>query len=181
MPRDNDLREFTERYKDMPDKKLKRQEEDDQPRIVEETDTRDKSNPPSPVIAIPRKCKVHRTRIEGINYHCHECGSVFCLACITNVLLPEGKCMVCEAEVNISDEFRSLIDRTARQVDPDAFTMSGQVTTIAPEIWHRFEELQLDEDVVDEIIDRLKYVPPEDRMKFLNAYFNDQEENEDQI
>jgi hypothetical protein len=179
MTRNKELREFAERYKDDAGKKPGGRDDDDRPRIVDETDARVGTSTPSPLVAFPRKCKVHRTRIEGINYHCRECGSVFCLACINNVLLPEGRCMVCEAAVDISDEFRSLIDRAARHADTDAFTTSGQVTTIAPEIWHRFEELQLEEDIVDEIIDRLKYVPPEDRIKYLNAYFNDQEEPDD--
>jgi hypothetical protein len=181
MTRNKDLREFAERYKEEPGKKPGGPVKDEEPRIVEGTDPRAKTSTNSPVIAVPRKCKVHRTKIEGINYHCHECGSVFCLACIANVLMPEGKCMVCEATVTIDDEFRAIIERASRNVEPDAYILSGQVTTISPEIWRRFEELQLDEDVVDEVIDRLKYVPPEDRLKYLNAYFNDEEQDDDHL
>lgn len=176
MTANKELRVFAEQYRDAPSKKPRDVEEDSPPRIVEETDAPAGKEVISQPRIVPRKCKVHRTKIEGINYTCYECNSVFCLACITNVLLPEGKCMVCEAAVNIDAEFRSLIDRATKAADAAIPELCGKVTTIAPEIWRRFEELELDEDVVDEVIDRLKYVPPEDRMKYLNAYFNDDEE-----
>nr|MDO8112244.1 B-box zinc finger protein [Candidatus Sigynarchaeota archaeon] len=126
----------------------------------------------------PILCKVHRARIEGLNYFCRKCGSVFCLACITNVLLPEGKCMVCNADLEISDEYRRLIERALRMVGPrvDGAEMEFPgmtVTTLAPEIWKRFDELQLDDDIIEEVIDKLKYIPPDDRLKYLDAYFGD--------
>ncbi len=34
---------------------------------------------------------------------------------------------------------------------------------------------------LDEIIDRLKYVPPIDRLKYLDAFFNDEEERDDPL
>ncbi len=181
MTGNKELRDFAEQYRNVPGKNQAEREEDDPPRIVEETDAPKGADAMSKVPIVPRKCKVHRTRIEGINYTCRECGSVFCLACITNVLLPDGKCMVCEASVEINDEFRSLIDRATRHAETGIFAPGGQVTTIAPEIWRRFEELQLEEDIIDEVIDRLKYVPPEDRLKYLNAYFDDEEEHDDQL
>ncbi len=181
MTGSKELRDFTEQYKDKPGEGSREPEEDDQPRIVEETEAPDgRAAVPAERIVI-RKCKVHRTKIEGLSYRCDKCGSVFCLACITNVLEPEGRCMVCEAPVEISDEFRSLIDRATRAVDPDAFSLRGQVTTLAPEVWHRFEQLELEEDVVDEIIDRLKYVPPEDRLKYIDAYFSEEDDHEDPL
>ena len=181
MTGNKELRVFAEQYRNAPGKKPGEPEEDEPPRIVEETDAPAGTGALPAEHIVPRKCKVHRTRIEGINYTCHECGSVFCLACITNVLLPDGRCMVCEAPVEINDEFRSLIGRATRHADTGLPAPRGQVTTIAPEIWRRFEELQLEEDVIDEVIDRLKYVPPEDRLKYLNAYFDDEEEPDDPL
>lgn len=176
MTRNKDLREFAERYKNEPGKAPGECKNDDGPRIVEgPSKTLDQER----VAPAFRKCKVHRTRIEGINYHCHECGSVFCLACIANVLMPEGRCMVCEAPVIIDDEFRAIIQRATEDARPDPGIINGQVTTIAPEIWRRFEELELDDDIIDEVIDRLKYVPPDDRLKYLNAYFNENEDRGD--
>nr|MDO8113250.1 hypothetical protein [Candidatus Sigynarchaeota archaeon] len=142
-----------------------------------------RSEPPGPATPekpgenLPILCKVHRARIEGLNYFCRKCGSVFCLSCITNVLLPEGKCMVCNADLEISDEYRHLIER-ALSIRPrvDGAEMEFPrmiVTMLAPEIWKRFEELQLDDDIIEEIIDKLKYIPPDDRLKYLDAYFED--------
>jgi hypothetical protein len=181
MTWNKELRDFAERYRNEPGRKPVEREEDDPPHIVEEIDAPAGTGAMPQGHIVPRKCKVHRTRIEGITYTCRDCGSVFCLACITNVLLPEGKCMVCDAPVEINDEFRSLIDRATHLADTGILAPSGQVTTIAPEIWRRFEELELEEDVVDEIIDRLKYVPPEDRLKYLDAYFNDEDEHDDPL
>jgi hypothetical protein len=181
MTRKNKSCDFGEQYKNVSRKLEEDLDGDDPPRIVEETDTPKGAGPVLPAHVVTRKCKVHRTKIEGINYTCRRCGSVFCLACITNVLLPDGKCMVCEAPFEIDDEFRSIIDRAARHTDTGPFTPGGQVTIIAPEIWRRFEELNLEEDVIDEIIDRLKYVSPKDRLKYLNAYFNDEEERDNQL
>ncbi len=167
------------RHDKAPGKEKGGRDEDGAPRIVDGCNTHAKTDIPPPAYTESRKCKVHRTKIEGINYTCRECSSVFCLICITNVLIPEGKCMVCEVPVEIDDEFRSIIDRMTRQADTSTLTPSGKVTIIAPEIWHKFEELGLEEDVIDEIIDRLKYVPPKDRLKYLDAYFNDEEEHDD--
>jgi hypothetical protein len=97
------------------------------------------------------------------------------------VLLPEGKCLVCEAPIEIAEEYRDIIDYAAGKDTSDHFIMSGQVTTIAPEIWRRFEELELEEDLVDEVFDRLKYIPSSDRLKYLDAYFRDDDENNDDL
>ncbi|MEX2680396.1 MAG: hypothetical protein Q6373_002255 [Candidatus Sigynarchaeota archaeon] len=181
MKRNKSLRDLADQYKKKPGKEPDELNDDDQPRIVEEINPpeRHAASPAEPIVV--KKCKVHRTKIEGLSYRCDKCGSVFCLACIINVLQPERKCMVCDEPVEINDEYRSMIDRATRVVDPDTFTMSGKVTIIAPEIWRRFDELGLDEDVIDEVIDRLKYVPPEDRLKYINAYFNDEHEYEDRL
>ncbi len=117
MARKDESRDFGEQYKNASGKREGDPDGDDPPRIVEETDTFKGAGPALPAQAVSRKCKVHRTKIEGINYTCRKCSSVFCLACITNVLLPEAKCMVCQAPVEIDDEFRSLIDRAARNAD----------------------------------------------------------------
>jgi len=132
----------------------------------------------------PILCKVHHTRIEGLNYLCRKCGSVFCLSCITNVLLPESKCMVCNADLEISDEYRRLIERALsigpRVGEADVEFPGMILTTLAPEIWKRFEELQLDDDIIEEVIGKLKYIPPEDRLKYLDACFgNDLDANND--
>ncbi|NMC06884.1 MAG: hypothetical protein GYA24_16820 [Candidatus Lokiarchaeota archaeon] len=175
MTLNKNLREFTERYKNSQAGEPEQREHDEGPRIVEiKANTTDQGIQD----AAFRKCKVHRTRIEGINYHCPGCGSVFCLACIANVLVPEERCMVCEAPVDIDDEFRAIIRGALGNVT-DPGIMSGQVTIIAPEIWRRFEELELDEDIIDEVIDRLKHIPPADRMKYLDVYFDDTEDRGD--
>jgi len=132
----------------------------------------------------PLMCEIHHTRIEGLNYFCRKCGSVFCLSCIKNVLLPEGKCMVCNADLEISDGYLCLIERALSigpKVDGAGTEFPGMLlTTLAPEIWKRFEELQLDDDIIEEVIGKLKYIPPDDRLKFLDAYFgNDVDANDD--
>jgi len=169
------------KHERLPYKEKEKHKGDDQPRVVEEIDTPSKKDSHLMKQIVPRKCKVHRTRIEGLNYTCGKCGSVFCLACITNVLLPEEKCMICGTPVEISDEFRPIIDRATQHADAGMPVMDGKVIMIAPEIWQRFEELGLEEDVIDEVIDRLKYVPPEDRLKYINAYFNDMDEHDDPL
>nr|MDO8084132.1 hypothetical protein [Candidatus Sigynarchaeum springense] len=181
MPRNKELRDFADRHKNEPGKEPGELAKDDEPRIVEEVDGPGGKAPLPPERIVVRNCKVHKTKIEGFSYRCDKCGSVFCLACITNVLEPERKCMVCEAPVTITEEYRSLINKAASGVDPDAFTLSGQVTTIAPEIWRRFEELELEDDLIDEVIDRLKYVPPEDRLKYIDAFFSEEDEREDPL
>ncbi len=181
MPRDNEPRYFGEKYKKVSRRREGKPEEDDPPRIVEETNSSAGAGDMRSTHVESRKCKVHRTKIEGINYTCIKCGSVFCLTCIANVLLPERKCMVCETSLEISDEFRLIIEKFTRQADTGMLALNGKVTLISPEIWRRFEELELEEDVLDEVIDRLKYVPPEDRLKYLNAIFKDEEKRDDPL
>lgn len=133
----------------------------------------------------PILCKVHQARIEGLNYFCHKCGSVFCLACIAEILLPEGKCVVCDASLEISEEFRCVIDQalSVRQgIDgTDGLPKYSGITLtmLTPEVWKRLEELQLDDDIIEEVIDKLKYIPPDDRLKYLDAYFEDNLESND--
>ncbi|HME56066.1 MAG TPA: hypothetical protein VKM55_27940 [Candidatus Lokiarchaeia archaeon] len=135
----------------------------------------------TPVPRQVRKCTVHKAPIEGLSYICPSCNSIFCLACITNVLLPEGQCMVCNAPLEIEPETRRLIDRSLEIGDMSSTEVlpDESITMLAPEIWKRFEELQLDDDIIEEVIDRMKYVPPEDRLKYLDAYFADTDMNDD--
>ncbi len=89
--------------------------------------------------------------------------------------------MVCHAPAEIDNEFRSIIDQMIKHNNTDTSALEGQVTIIAPEIWRRFEELGLEEEIIDEIIDRLKQIPPENRLKYLNTYFDDEKDDDDMI
>jgi len=89
--------------------------------------------------------------------------------------------MVCNAPLEIEPETRRLIDRSLEIGDMSSTEVlpDESITMLAPEIWKRFEELQLDDDIIEEVIDRMKYVPPEDRLKYLDAYFADTDMNDD--
>ncbi len=91
--------------------------------------------------------------------------------------------MVCNADLEITDEYKRLIERAlsiSPRIDRADMAFPGMtVTTLAPEIWKRFEELQLDDDIIEEVIDKLKYIPPDDRLKYLDVYFGDDLETND--
>jgi len=146
----------------------------DEPRIVEEAQIPGrKAVVPAERVA-GRTCKVHRTRIEGLGYFCPSCKSSYCTRCVQNVLLPERKCLVCGSPVEIADDLRAFAERAASVAGPEGHVPEGKVTMLAPEVLQRLEGLGLDEDVLDELIERLKYVPPEDRLKYLDAIFPDE-------
>ncbi|HME53199.1 MAG TPA: hypothetical protein VKM55_13335 [Candidatus Lokiarchaeia archaeon] len=147
------------------------------PVVMEITDitNHSKSDHESVVPSQPRKCTVHQAPIEGLSYVCPSCNSTFCMVCITNVLLPERQCMVCNSPLEIDQEVWKRIDKSVKVdiMSNDSLIHGDTVTILTPDIWKRLEELQLDQDVIEEIIDRLKGIPPADRLKYLNAYFAD--------
>lgn len=146
-------------------------------------DQKNKNAVDLPTPQIVRKCKVHQAPIEGLSYVCPSCNSNFCLACITNVLLPEGRCMICNAVLTIEPETRRFIDRAMEinKMSHNSLLPDETITIISPEIWKRFDQLQLDDDIIEEVIGRMKHVPPEDRLKYLDAYFADTNGNDTDI
>jgi len=90
--------------------------------------------------------------------------------------------MICDAPLIINLEARRFIDRSIEisKMSNMALLPGETLTMITPEIWKRFEELQLSDEIIEEVIDRMKHVPPEDRLKYLDVYFADTDMNDDE-
>ena len=153
------------------------------PVVIEITDitSHGKNEYESTATLQPRKCKVHQAHIEGMSYVCPSCKSNFCMVCIENVLLPEGRCMICNAPLDIDQKIRALIDISIKADRlPNNSVIHGEtVTMLTPEIWKRFEELQLDHDIIEEVIGTLKNIPPAKRLKYLDTFFNETDMHKD--
>ena len=130
-----------------------------------------------------QKCIVHEEQIKGLSYICPKCKSVFCSKCLNNIILYEEKCMVCGQELKDSKSIKWLQSRAAKYYTSNERGISGipkvNVTTLSDDIWDKFKELEISDDIIEELIDRLKYIPPEKRLQYIDTYFTVNEEFND--
>ena len=63
-----------------------------------------------------KKCVIHQVPMEGLNYICPKCNSIYCLVCIKNLLLSTEKCIVCDEPVLKDENFELL----KHQLEPGA-------------------------------------------------------------
>ena len=84
--------------------------------------------------------------------------------------------MICNTPLTIDAEARRFIDRSI-QISKTSCTelLPGEtLTMLTPEIWKRFDELHLSDDIIEEVIDRMKHVPPEDRLNMTRDFAQNQ-------
>ncbi len=119
---------------------------------------------------LPRACKIHGEPISGISYKCERCKSDFCSKCIDLVLAGTGECMVCGEKIASMDQMKQLFNKTCATPPP---VRKCDVTIFSDEVWTELDEMNLDEEIIDELLNQLKYVEPKNRVLYLKRCFED--------
>jgi hypothetical protein len=115
---------------------------------------------------LPR-CIVHKGPISGFSYSCKSCGVVYCVKCMKHLAKTNQDCWNCGARLETDDE----------QARPEAAARDEtEVSVLSEDVWNRIEKLGLQEDILDEVLGKLKTLPPNDRMAYLERVFPDEEE-----
>ncbi|MFX0102570.1 MAG: hypothetical protein ACFFCS_23590 [Candidatus Hodarchaeota archaeon] len=149
------------------------------PKYVPLNDNGNKGEKPEKSNASRKQCIIHQVPMEGLNYICPECNSIYCLSCIKNLLLSTEQCIVCEEPV-LKDEYFEIIKQELESGgNPNDAIPKINVTTIAPEVWKKIDQFQISEEIIDELLENLKYIPPDKRVRYLEIYFSPEEEFDD--
>ncbi|MFX0102798.1 MAG: hypothetical protein ACFFCS_24735, partial [Candidatus Hodarchaeota archaeon] len=111
---------------------------------------------------VKAKCLVHKGEIKGLSYTCSECDSVYCLECAKHLVKNGEACWTCK---------KPIILETGNMVDNADAVPKMEVTVFSKEIWDLLKSLDLNPVVHDEVIERLKYIPPAERRKYLEEMF----------
>ncbi|MBN2154029.1 MAG: PKD domain-containing protein, partial [Candidatus Lokiarchaeota archaeon] len=116
------------------------------------------------------KCLVHKGDISGLSYTCSECGAVYCLDCARHLMSNGETCWACKAAFPTS-----LISSVGSNdiVEP---IPRGQYAMFSDEIWRKLNELEvesiIDKETFDELVEELKQIPPDGRLRFLEDTFS---------
>ncbi len=118
------------------------------------------------------KCIVHKGPISGFSYSCKACGVIYCVKCVRHLAETNQACWNCGASLDIDEE----------RARPEALIRDDAVVSvISEEVWNKIEQLGLQEDILDEVLGKLKTIPPQDRVAYLERTFPDDEEYDGKI
>lgn len=120
-----------------------------------------------------QSCVVHKGPIEGLSYTCKTCGTVYCIRCVEHLMEHGEKCWNCQSVIEID------VKKPADIIKP--VLKKASVSLFSDDVWKKINELHLDEEIYDEVIEQLKQVPPQQRIKYIEDKFRDIEKAEDEF
>jgi hypothetical protein len=109
-----------------------------------------------------QRCVVHKGPITGFSYTCATCGTVYCMKCVRHLSEINESCWSCKQPLNVTSE----------DVEADDFP-SISVSAISPEVQQKLQKLDLSEEIIDEVLESLKSIAPDSRLKYLEDKFPD--------
>nr|MDO8116387.1 hypothetical protein [Candidatus Sigynarchaeota archaeon] len=114
-------------------------------------------------------CIVHKGPVSGLNYKCQACGAVYCLDCAKHLVANHEACWNCGSGISFDEESLSTRQETINSNLIPETTLS----MFSKNIWLRMLELErtgaLEKSIFDEVLARLKEMPPDARLPFLNS------------
>ncbi|HME56280.1 MAG TPA: PKD domain-containing protein [Candidatus Lokiarchaeia archaeon] len=116
------------------------------------------------VMPVMAKCVVHKGPITGFSYTCKNCGVPYCMDCYNHLIATSEKCWNCGQPL---------------EQQTDATVTKQEVTLFTTEVWNKIEALNLSDEIKDEIIEQLKYIPPGQRIQYLNETFGELNDSDD--
>ncbi len=111
------------------------------------------------VDVLNQRCVVHKGVITGFSYTCKNCGTVYCMECIKHLVNIQETCWTCKQPLDTS--FLKEGDDFPKKL----------VSMFSTEIWQKLKDLDLNEEIFDEVLGKLKSLPPEIRLKYLDERF----------
>ena len=113
------------------------------------------------------KCIVHKGPISGFSYTCKSCGVPYCLECMKHLIDSGEGCWNCGE--HLDNTFQGVLSPTEN-------TSKTVLTVFSLQVTQKLKELNLPEEIYEEVIERLKFIPPEQRIQYLEQTFPDKME-----
>ena len=116
---------------------------------------------------VTQKCVVHKGGISGLSYTCKMCGATYCMKCAKHLLANGEPCWLCQASIDFGESVeKEVIDNPTRSL-----VQKLAVTLFSDDVWRRLDQLQLEPEIFNEVIEDLKEIRPEQRLKHLEEIF----------
>ncbi|MFX0099991.1 MAG: DUF2341 domain-containing protein [Candidatus Hodarchaeota archaeon] len=115
---------------------------------------------------ITPRCLVHKGEITGLSYTCKHCGAIYCIKCAKHLIKVGESCWTCKNPI-------------PEQLSDDE-VVEKNVTVLDEEVQEKIKQLMafgvIQEEFLDEFLGQLKEVPPQERLRHLEALPNYRED-----
>ena len=112
-------------------------------------------------------CIAHGDNVSGVSFTCPKCKAVYCLEGVKNIMLETKRCISCATEIESMEEFKFFVSKNhlSKRLLSVKIMVGSSKTGKMRSIGKNVEG-----SIKKEIVYKMKSVPREKRVKFLEIY-----------
>ncbi|MBD3187514.1 PKD domain-containing protein [Candidatus Bathyarchaeota archaeon] len=121
-------------------------------------------------VEIGPACLIHKKPVDGLSYTCSKCHVTYCLECATMLVEKRFSCLKCNYPISLNGKGTLHgVNSMDKPMHPGIAIMDGE---LLDKVRQLRENRIITEEIIDEIFMFLAFLPPADRVPFLQKVFS---------